>query len=117
MFCKLIYALKLIMVGVIVYHMVMVKSDALEAQCYGWMSKDKIENHNKGHNSTIVNVGPANDTPDEIDIHKLLTSKFYCNHLLNSQEWVNVTLNIIEIVYCMFCMAIYLLVVYWHKNQ
>jgi hypothetical protein len=118
-FCKLLYALKLFQIGAVFYHIFMDQT-TLEEQCNDWL---KTPAHGFYRDSRDTNG------------HRPMTMIYWCNfnrvfedhsksnknknliHYFTYNYTIQKVLNSLEIVYCLFCMGLYLLIIYWNQED
>ena len=117
--CKLLYALKLMQILEVFYHIFMNQS-ALEEQCNTWLKNPVHEFYRD-----------SRDTNG----HRPMTMIYWCNfnrvfednsksnknkntiHYFTYNYTIQKVLNILEIIYCLFCMGLYLLIIYWNQED
>ena len=115
--CKAAYGLKLLKI-IFIFYQAFIKDSILQEQCAKWLNNPA---HHFKRNSEDVNT------------HRPLTMVFNCNfqrmyeekekkedantiHYYRFNQIFQSTLIATEIIYCLICMGVFLLVIYWSQE-
>mmetsp|Transcript_9505 Transcript_9505/g.15995 ORF Transcript_9505/g.15995 Transcript_9505/m.15995 type:complete len:197 (+) Transcript_9505:3-593(+) len=116
-FCKQAYALKLIQIA-FVFYQVCSKQQVLQDQCAEWLNNPL---HGFVRDSTAVNSRRPLTMIFNCNFERVLEDKTKkvtsdtVNYYQFNKGFLNV-LTTIEIVYCLICMLLFLLIIYWEQN-
>lgn len=117
--CKLLYAMKLLQIFVVFYH-IFIDQNTLEEQCNTWLKNPVHEFYRdsrdtNGHRpmTMIYNCNFERVFEDHSKSNKNKHQIHYFTYNYTIQKVLNST----EIVYCIFCMGLYLLIIYWNQED